>query len=114
MRMEPGGPAGQNGKEVFSFVSEKIYIIIKNPDDGDPLDMREGRHPAHSDKLTVGVKFSYKGQYYGNYIYMAPGEAKMIGEAINHLLSEARDAELELMGNAAIMEEAMKWASKVD
>lgn len=95
-------------------MSEKIYIIIKNPDDGDPLDMREGGHPAHGDKLTVGVKFSHKGQYYGNYIYMTLGETKLIGEAINHLLSEAREAALELMGNAAIMEEAMKWASKAD
>ena len=95
-------------------MSEEIYIIIKNPDDGDPLDMREWRHPAHSDKLTVGVKFLYDGQYYGNYIYMTPGETKVIGEAINHLLSEAREAALELMGNAAIIEEAMKWESKVD
>lgn len=67
----------------------ELHIIVKDPDDGDPLDMRGRKKEPRADTLTVGVKFSHRGKYYGNYLYLRKNEIGHVSEAINQLLHEA-------------------------
>lgn len=69
----------------------EVYIILKSPDDGDPLDMGIKHPEPRADTMTVGVKFKHSdGKFYGNYVYLPIQDAeKAVNEATNWLLKEA-------------------------
>lgn len=76
---------------------KELQIIIKNPDDGNPLNLEHGRAPE-ARRMTVGYKFPYGGSWYGDYISLeADTESATVLQAIKLLLGQSKLTEERLM-----------------
>ena len=79
---------------------KELQIIIKTPDDGNPLNMRYGR-PVREGTITVGWKMRMEdGQYYGT-CFVLPDDAEHVApnnlfEAVRVAFDQAMDAEKDL------------------
>ena len=82
---------------------KELQIIIKTPDDGNPLNMRYGR-PAREDTATVGWKMRMEdGQDYGTYFIIPEDVAKVVQD-------DLREAVLRAFDQAMATEKGLKEA----
>lgn len=79
---------------------KSLQIIIKTPDDGDPLNCLAEPKEPNENTMTVGYKFQHKdGNWYGEYITIAfssmTDETLMI--AIQLMIRQANSTERRLL-----------------
>ena len=77
---------------------KELQIIVKRPDDGNPLNQEKGVEP-NGNMISVGFKFRDEtGKWYGDYILLGPGfDRGAVTEAVELLLGQAYRTEAELI-----------------